>query len=114
MDDPLNEDVFQKALSIWGENAQVGMVMEEIGEVIEQLGKTVSSINKFYRNRIDTEELIEEFVDVYIMMKQMRYMNKELFESIYNRKVVLIKARLEKSERNKYDYRNPAIEKEQL
>ena len=87
MEDQLNDEVFQLALTKWGEQAQVGMVIEECGEVL-------SAINKYYRSRIQIDDLIEEFVDVYIMMRQMRFMNKELFDKIYEKKVIRIKKRL--------------------
>ena len=87
MEDKLNDEVFELALTKWGEQAQVGMVIEECGEVL-------SAINKYYRSRIQIDDLIEEFVDVYIMMRQMRFMNKELFDKIYEKKVIRIKKRL--------------------
>jgi len=87
MDDLLNDEVFQKAIEVWGEKAQLGMVIEEFGEVL-------TAINHYDRNRITLEEFIEEFVDAYIMMRQMRFMNKEIFDRIYDEKVKRIRKKL--------------------
>ena len=91
-----DDKLFQQCINAWGMPAQIEMVNEEIGEVIEQLGKTLSYVNKFKRGRIDHPALIEEFVDVYLMMQQMRFMNKDLFDEIYDIKVKRIRERLEK------------------
>lgn len=87
MSDELTDTVFERALSAWGEEAQIGMCIEEAGEML-------AAINHFKRGRIEKGEMIEEFVDVYIMMSQMRYMNQELFDVIFDMKVRRIKQRL--------------------
>lgn len=83
----MDEKVFQQALEQWGEEAQVMQCVEEMGEVLV-------AINHLRRGRIEKGKLIEEFVDVYIMMCQMRYMNLELFDQIYEFKVNRIRERL--------------------
>jgi len=83
----LDETVFQEALKQWGEEAQIHQCIEEMGEVLV-------AFNHLNRGRIEKGELIEEFVDVYIMMCQMRYMNQELFDQIYEFKVNRLRQRL--------------------
>lgn len=83
----LNDEVFKEALNQWGECAQVGMCIEEMGEAL-------AAINQYGRGRIDLEDLVEEFVDVYIMMCQMRFMNRELFDKIFEQKVKRIRENL--------------------
>lgn len=83
----LNEEVFKAALDQWGEEAQVGMCIEEAGEML-------TAINHFKRGRIEKSQLIEEFVDVYIMMNQMRWMNQKLFDEIFDFKIKRIRHKL--------------------
>lgn len=83
----LNEEVFKGALEQWGESAQIGMCIEEAGEML-------AAINHYARGRIPQSELVEEFVDVYIMMSQMRFMNREVFDRIYDEKVKKIRKKL--------------------
>jgi len=89
-----NDPIFQLCIDKWGLESQADLAIEEIGELIEQLGKTISSTIQFKRGRIDGDDLVEEFVDVFLMMQQMRYMNKEKFDRIYEQKVNRIKERL--------------------
>ena len=83
----LNEDVFKTALEKWGSEAQIGMCIEESGEML-------AKINQLARGRIELEELVEEFVDVYIMMCQMRWIHKDAFDKIFNHKVRRIRKKL--------------------
>jgi len=87
MSDDLNDEVFKAAIDTWGEEAQVGMCIEEMGEAL-------AAINHFKRKRIEKDKLIEEFVDVYIMMRQMRFMNQHLFDQIFRFKVNRIRHKL--------------------
>lgn len=103
MNDELNDEVFEKAIKTWGNQAQIDMVVEESGEVLSALGKVLTAINHHNRKRIDLDNLIEEFVDVYIMMKQMRYMNKERFDEIYEQKVNHIRNKLNLSNFKTYE-----------
>jgi len=91
-----DDNLFQECIDKWGMDFQVNLAIEEIGEVIEQLGKTLRKINKVYRGSINRDEMMEEFVDVYLMMQQMRYIDKEKFDFIYDYKVKRIKERLDK------------------
>ncbi len=84
-----NKDLYKKALDVWGEDAQIGMVIEECGELL-------SAINKLERGRVTEEDFMEEVVDVYIMMNQMRELNKDLFDKIYKYKINRIRNKLNK------------------
>ena len=86
--DKLTDEVFKKAISVWGEDAQIDQVIEEMGEVLV-------AYNHLKRKRVSKDALIEEFVDVYIMMKQMRFLNEAIFDQIYEYKVNRLRHRLE-------------------
>ncbi len=88
--------IFQDCIDKWGLELQTKMTIEEIGELIEQLGKTLKSTIHFERGRISKEDMMGEFVDVTLMMQQMRYIDKETFDRIYEQKVNRIRERLEK------------------
>ncbi len=83
----LNDEVFREALRQWGPQAQIGMCIEEMGEAL-------TAINHYDRKRIELKDLVEEFVDVYIMMCQMRFMNQQLFDEIFEFKVDRIRKKL--------------------
>jgi NTP pyrophosphatase (non-canonical NTP hydrolase) len=87
----LDNEVFKEALKQWGYKAQVGMCVEEMGEAL-------AKINQLARGRIDYPELVEEFVDVYIMMCQMRFLNQGLFDTIFEQKVSRLRKRLHMKE----------------
>jgi hypothetical protein len=63
--------LYMKALDLWGGEAQVGMVIEEIGELLEALGGLMKSINQYNRGRVELTKILEEVVDVEIMMEQL-------------------------------------------
>lgn len=90
-----NETLF-KCADKWGADFQVELAVEEIGECIEQLGKTLKNINQYKRGRIEREEMIEEFADVFLMMQQMRVIDALKFDKICEYKVMRLKERLEK------------------
>jgi len=91
MKDELTDEVFKKAIEVWGEQAQIDQVIEEMGEVLV-------AYNHLKRKRVSKDSLIEEFVDVYIMMKQMRFLNEDVFDMIYRYKVERLKHRLEEKD----------------
>jgi len=82
-----NEEVFKQAMEQWGLKAQIGMCIEEMGEAL-------TAINHYDRGRIPIEDMIEEFVDVFIMMNQMRYIHKQIFDNIFDKKIQRIRKRL--------------------
>jgi NTP pyrophosphatase (non-canonical NTP hydrolase) len=62
------------AMETWGEEAQIGMLHEEIGELLQ-------AINKFRRNMSDDnhKNVCEEIADVEIMLDQMKILVGETF-----------------------------------
>jgi len=58
-------DVYKRAADTWGEESQVGMLIEEMGELL-------SAINRRHRCRTDKSTVEEELADVEIMLAQMR------------------------------------------
>lgn len=85
----LNDDIFKKAIEKWGVRSQMDVAVEEMGELIVD-------IMHMRRNKVNLEKLMEEVVDVSIMMKQLRYLDEELFEKIYKQKVNHIVKRIMK------------------
>jgi len=84
------ENIFKKAIRIYGEDYQILMLIEEMGELL-------SAISKYKRKRIDKSHIIEEIVDVMLMLKQLRYIygisDLEL-SGIYLEKVMRLKEKL--------------------
>ena len=62
--DRRQEEVLYTALDMWGTNEQLFMLTEEVGELL-------SSINKWRRDRIDPEGIVDEIADVHIMLAQL-------------------------------------------
>jgi hypothetical protein len=62
---PLPEDLFRRALALWGTDSQLGMVQEECAELI-------AAVSQYKRGRISEERLAEEVADVTIMVAQLR------------------------------------------
>ena len=89
-------DVLEKCVEKWGPQFQIELATEEIGELIEQLGKTLKNINQYKRGRIERDELMEEFADVFLMMQQMRVIDVKKFDLICEYKLIRLKERLEK------------------
>lgn len=89
-----DEKIFQACLDKWGEDFQITLSLEEMGELIEQLGKTIARINQFKRCRVTDDETMEEIVDVSLMMHQLRLLDKEKFDRIYEMKIERLKKRL--------------------
>lgn len=74
-----HDDIFYKALSTWGGEAQENMAIEECSEFIK-------AICKYRRNQGSAEfnNIIDEVADVTIMMRQMAI---ALGEDAVNRKI---------------------------
>jgi hypothetical protein len=86
-EDKLNDDVFKKALEVWGKEEQFWMMVEEAGELI-------TAINQVRRGRIDPLNMMEEVVDVAIVAKQLRFIDPDLYDMIYAFKVNKIRRKL--------------------
>jgi NTP pyrophosphatase (non-canonical NTP hydrolase) len=81
-------ELYKAAISKWGIEAQVLMVMEETGEMLNALAKA-------NRGRSTLKEIITELVDVSIMMEQMAfYFGWEEFKEEKQRKLERLGGRL--------------------
>ena len=96
----IKDDILKKCLDKWGIDSQVDLAIEEIGELIEQLGKTISSINKYKRGRIKRYEVLEECVDVFFMMQQIRIVDPKTFDKISEYKLLRLEEILNKKQRS--------------
>jgi len=92
----IDTNTLEKCVDKWGADFQVELATEEIGELIEQLGKTLKYINQYKRGRIERDELMEEFADVFLMMQQMRCIDPLKFDKICEYKLMRLNERLEK------------------
>ena len=62
------KDLYVKALKLWGDGPQLGMLQEECGELI-------AAVNRFERQRNDSlRGLAEELADVEIVLGQVKHM----------------------------------------
>lgn len=85
------DTIYQRAVDAWGVKAQMEMVVEECAEAI-------LAIKHYGRNRITAEDMVEEFVDVYLMAKQMEYVFPLEFKKKLTEKVERLNKRLLKVE----------------
>lgn len=86
------QEIFNKAISTYGEKAQKLMAIEEMSELTKEICKD-------FRGKLDREHLIEEMADVTITIDQLMMMYKITFEEIQKvreRKFERLKERLEK------------------
>jgi len=83
-------ELYQKALSKWGEESQLNMVYEEVGELL-------TAMSRFKRGRTSHYDVMTELADVSIMVEQIAtLMNYEDFEKEKDYKLTRLKERLEK------------------
>lgn len=84
------EELYKKALSVYGLEAQMEMVHEECAELI-------NALCKLKRNRCDWSDVITEIADVMIMCEQMAfYFGKERVIAEKKRKLQRLKEKLSK------------------
>ena len=86
-----HHEIFNKAISTYGEKAQKLMAIEEMSELTKEICKD-------FRGKLDREHLIEEMADVTITIDQLMMMYKITFEEIQKvreRKFERLKERLE-------------------
>jgi NTP pyrophosphatase (non-canonical NTP hydrolase) len=76
---PENE-IYERALALWGFDAQIKMVIEEALEFALE-------VQRLHRNRTKFNKLIEEIVDVEIMIAQLKYIIKIPTYKIENEKL---------------------------
>lgn len=90
MDKKERKTLYRKAIEMWGVQALVMMVVEEVGEMLNALAK-------FNRDRSTPQDIITELVDVWILMEQMAVVfGVEQFEKEKEYKLQRLKERLEK------------------
>lgn len=85
----ITKEEAETAIRLWGTEAQTATFIEEIGEFLQ-------AWNKLKRNRITEEEYVSEIADVYIMVQQMIYMNKSVFDKVYPQKLEKIRAKIKR------------------
>lgn len=86
------QEIFNKAISTYGEKAQKLMAIEEMSELTKEICKD-------FRGKLDREHLIEELADVTITIDQLMLMYKisgNELQQMYEKKVERLKERLEK------------------
>ena len=88
-------NLFERAFNLWGADAQVKMLNEEIGELLAAMGK-------FDRRRVEVHDVITELADVSIMVEQMADLfGYEEFEKEKDYKLTRLEERLNKYERER-------------
>lgn len=86
-------DIYDKALKLWGEEAQIKVAIEEMAELI-------NALMKFDRNRVCTNEVAEEIADCQIMLEQLSniFCGAGVIEQIKLRKLQRLMDRIEASQ----------------
>lgn len=83
-------EVYETALTKWGIENQLWMVIEECGELLNAIGK-------MRRERVTREEVITELADVTIMCEQIaQYVGYDDYTKEMERKLERLKERLAK------------------
>jgi NTP pyrophosphatase (non-canonical NTP hydrolase) len=82
-------ELYQKAVRVWGAQAQTMMFVEEVGEAL-------TALSHYDRGRCDASHIVEEMVDVVIMAEQMAmvHVNLEEYQEIRSRKLARLGERL--------------------
>ena len=86
----MTHPILKKALDVWGEKAQMLMVVEEMSELIKEILKNVN------RSKNNIDEIAEETADVEIMLEQLKenYRIAEKVKTYKEEKIKLIEQRL--------------------
>jgi len=89
-----NKSIYQRALNLWGEQAQIGMAIEELSELIVKLAKWGRN-----HNGSTIGDVVSEIADVEIMMAQMRLIyGDDLVEMAKRKKLVRLEERVKYGE----------------
>lgn len=90
-------NTYERAVAVWGKEAQMLQVIEEMSELTKEILKNVN------RKKDNLAELIEETADVEIMLEQLKccYGIKRQVEEYKVSKVKKIDARLDEWENKK-------------
>ena len=85
------EDIYHRALRVWGKEPQMLQVIEEMSELTKEILKNVN------RKKDNVAEIIEEAADVEIMLEQLKccYDIKNKVDEYKKQKVLLIEKRLD-------------------
>lgn len=85
------KNIYERALSAWGKNAQMMQVVEEMSELIKEIIKNIN------RNKNNVTELVEETADVEIMLEQLKlcYNIKEQVDAYKEAKLIKLSERLD-------------------
>ena len=83
------DKIYVEAITKWGWQSQVNMLVEEIGELL-------SALNKYERGRVDLSDVTTEVADVRIMIEQLEIILDihDDVESEIKRKIERLKYRL--------------------
>ena len=82
------ETLYEEALSLWGKDAQIDMIVEECAELI-------LAIQKFRRSG-DASGVIEELADVQIMLEQANLIfSRKSISKTYKDKLLRLASRIE-------------------
>jgi len=91
----LEVTLIQELFDKYGEDEQIRAAQGECGEFIAAAQNYHRA--KAYKHRTETlETLMEEAVDVYFLMQQMRHLAPEMFDAICLKKVAKVEERLHK------------------
>lgn len=83
-------NIYEKAINTYGENAQLDMVIEEMSELTKEICKKK-------RGKHNSEEIIEEIADVEIMIEQLKIIcnvNCTQLENVKYQKITRLEERL--------------------
>jgi NTP pyrophosphatase (non-canonical NTP hydrolase) len=81
--------IFDRAIRVWGVEAQWRMVQEECAELI-------AAVNRWSRGRGREDDVAEELADVAIMVEQAkRALPEGAFDAAYQRKINRLTCRVE-------------------
>ncbi len=79
------KQLYEKAIRVWGIEAQKNMTFEEVGELITVLARD-------RRNRVTKEEILTELADVTIMCEQMAIiLGYDDYEKEIDRKLIRLR-----------------------
>ena len=88
------DSICQQAVDKWGTIPQSDMAIEEMAEL-------TNALMKDRRGRVTLDDIITEVADVTIMMNQLSYIvGRDKVQAEVERKIVRLKGRLEKNQRN--------------
>jgi len=86
----MSSELYRRAITTWGEEAQRWMVVEEISEFLDTLAKAI-------RGRASRQELVDELADAQIMLEQIMILfslSENEVEEAKRRKLERLESRL--------------------